>query len=97
MTHHLSLEEFLEEFPEYQEAPPAKVQRKLDDAARRTPLNVWGDMTAEGHKHLTCHLLDIDAYARDARVENDDGQTNHGRVRAQLELSVGLGATPRTT
>ncbi len=73
------------------------VQAVLDEAASRTPPRVWRDRTRAAHGYLAAHLLGMDPHGRDARIQNDDGQTTYGILRERMEAELGPAVTPRTT
>lgn len=90
----LTLPDFRGRFPEFRDLPDEQVTARLDDAARATPVDVWGELTASGHGWLTAHLLSSSSYGRDS---SEATTTTYGRERARLEHLVGVVAAPRTT
>lgn len=96
----LTLEEFLERFPEFESTGstnPGFVQRKLDEAWRRTPAAAWGDKAQDAHGYLAAHLLAISPFGRDARMASKDGTTTYGNERIRMENEEAPGVAPRTT
>ena len=96
---HHTLASFRARYPHVPQdaATDALVQGVLDEAAARTPVDVWGDYALEGHGSLACHKLGAEPYGRDARLQSDDGQTTYGKQRADLETLLGAAVTPRTS
>lgn len=98
----LTLEEFIERFPDFEAtlATPAGetlVQKKLDEAWRRTPTAAWGEKAQDAQGYLAAHLLAISGFGRDARVISKDGSTTYGNERIRMELEEAPGVAPRTT
>jgi len=69
----------------------------LDEAAQRTPPDVWGVYTRAGHGYLAAHILGMEPYGRDARLRRNDSQTSYGLLREDLERSIGTAMAPRVT
>lgn len=94
----LTLAQFRDQFPEFEAAPDPFVQARLDAAWRRTPTDVWGDLSQDRHAYLTAHLLSLSPYGRAAQLNEDrDGASTYERELRRMELEMGPAATPRTT
>lgn len=84
--------QFKAEFAEFEGAPNALVQAKLDLALRRTPADVWGDQQDDGIKYLAAHLLALSPKGRELKlIVNRDGETTYGNQRREMENIVSCG------
>lgn len=72
---------FLVHHPEFTSTPTATVQAKLDEAYRRTPAKVWGNLQDDGARYLAAHLLALLPNARDMRVGAKEDLYHAERMR----------------
>lgn len=86
------LADFRSEFDEFAALSDAKVQARLDEAARQTPASVWGAKRDDGIKWLAAHLCVLDPACRDLRDDKDkSGQSRYLARRKALESVVASG------
>ncbi len=73
----LTVRTFCALYPEFDSAPPALVQAKLDEAALMCPESIWGDLTDQGvGLHTAQYLYDSPFSRHMARV--DQGNDRQG-------------------
>lgn len=71
-----SAAEFLVQFPEFAQAPPALVAAKLADAVARTSTEAFSASAIDRHVYLLCaRLLALSPFGRDMRLVADDNVT----------------------
>lgn len=87
----ISYADFLVEFAEFSNTAEALVQAKLDEAYRRTPARVWGDLEDDGAKYLAAHLLACSPFAAELKLVGKDRSTIYGDERHRLERIVSSG------
>ena len=74
----MNLAAFRSAVPEFQTAGDTLVQSRLDQAALRMDLGVWGTRFDEGHGLLAAHLLALSPYGQMARMVSEKGATTYG-------------------
>jgi len=90
----LNLAGFRALFPEFAKANDALVQSRLDQAAKRLDVAVWGIRIDEGHGLLTAHLLALSPFGQAARLVSDKGQTTYGKQYQDILPEI-VGLTSR--
>lgn len=90
---------FKARFPEFLATDDSVVQSVLNEAAARVD-GSFGD-TDTGVGYLTAHILSMQPYGQNARLESDDGTTTYGKLfdewvrnRAGGPWITGQAATP---
>jgi hypothetical protein len=88
----LDLKRFRAQFPEFEGASDVVVSYVLDQAGRRTPAGIWGDLQEEGHGLLTAHMLCLRPEGKDMRLEGSGFERSlYGRERMHLNRVVSSG------
>jgi len=96
----LDLKKFRAQFPEFAGASDVVVSYVLEQAAVRTPSDIWGDYQEEGHGLLAAHMLCMRPEGKDMRLEGAarNGSSNpgldrsiYGQQRAHLNRVVSSG------
>ena len=85
----LTLADFREEYPEFDRASDALVQKLLDRAEERTPPDIWGELEDQGHGLLAAHLLTLRPEAKEMRLES--GKSTYQEERELLARTVASG------
>ena len=83
--------QIIAEFPEFADVPTADIDFKLADAVGRINATIWGALTDQGVKYLTCHLLAVSPLGEQAKLETEDGQTVYFQTYKRLMASVSSG------
>lgn len=85
----MTVAQFKAKFPEFNGAPDALVQSRLDESYETCPANVWGARQDQGASWLAAHLMSRLPQARRMRIDGAD-DLYHARYR-QLQRSVAGG------
>ena len=83
--------DILAEFPEFADVTPTDIDFKIADAVGRINAAVWGDLTDQGVKYLTCHLLAVGPLGEQAKLETEEGGTVYFQTYKRLMKSVTSG------
>ena len=84
----MNLAAFRSTFPEFQSATDVMVQSRLDQAAARMDLAIWGTRYEEGHGLLAAHLLALSPYGQMARMVSKSGTSTYGDQFRELQTIV---------
>jgi hypothetical protein len=87
----VTLESFVERFPEFEKASASQVEAVLAEARLQIDSEVWGDKTDLGVNYLTAHLLALSPFGRNARLAKNDRESTYGTHYHNLQLQVHSG------
>lgn len=82
----LTLEQFRERFPAFEDTPEGLVRARLDEAARAVSASSWGPRADDAHGLLTAHMLALEPMGEQARLKLPGGgeTTTYGRRFEEL-------------
>jgi hypothetical protein len=83
--------EFKAEFPEFNAAPDALVQAKLDDAVQLTDGAIWGALYWQGVKYAAAELLARSPFGRSMQLADNSGNTAYSADLQRLRRLVAQG------
>jgi ABC-type transport system substrate-binding protein len=75
-------------FPEFNTAPDAVVQSRLDQAQIQIDPAIWGDRSGEGQVYLAAHLLAISPGGQFARLLSKEGSSTYQKRYDEMVIMV---------
>jgi hypothetical protein len=88
----VTVAQFLEAYPDFENTDQALIQSKLNLAAGRIATGTWGDLADEGNMALAAHLLSMSPSGENARLAKEDRADVYERVWRQMVREVTMGA-----
>ena len=74
----VTVEIFLESFPEFKTAKIEKIKATIADAVLQVDAAVWEKKTDLGVKYTAAHLLALSPFGRQAKMVSKEGKTTYG-------------------
>ncbi len=87
----VTVEIFLESFPEFKTAKIETIKAKIADAVLQVDAKVWEAKTDLGVKYTAAHLLALSPFGRQAKLVSKDGSTTYGKHLDDLIMQVASG------
>ncbi|KKN75983.1 hypothetical protein LCGC14_0375400 [marine sediment metagenome] len=87
----VTVETFIESFPEFRSASVDVIKAKLAEAVLQVDAKVWEGKTDLGVKYTAAHLLALSPFGRQAKLVSKDGSTTYEQHRDDLMLQVSSG------
>lgn len=87
----VTVETFLDSYPEFNPAGEPLIQAKLDDAALLVDADIWGTREDMGVMLTTAHLLAQSPFGQQARLVSKDGSSTYSRELARMQVIVAGG------
>lgn len=89
----VTVQRFIQAFPDFRKTQRSLVQQKLDAAALRIQADTWDDLTDQGIMYLAAHLLTGAPEGEQARLKKENRATIYWIEfeRMRKEVTLGLG------
>jgi hypothetical protein len=87
----VTVQSFVQNFPEYSKAEKALVQKKLDTALRQIDAAAWGDKADTGQMYLAAHLLAAAPEGEQARLKKENRVTTYWIEYERLRKAAVMG------
>ena len=87
----VTVESFLNGFPEFRSAGTDLIQEKINDAVNEIYTPYWGTSADLGVKLLTAHGLATSPFGQNAKLSADDGSSIYQRRHEELVRKVSPG------
>lgn len=87
----VTVESFIESFPEFKTAKIETIKAKLADAVLQVDAAVYGTKADLGVKYTAAHLLALSPFGRQAKLVSKNGTTTYQMHRDDLIAQVSSG------
>lgn len=90
----VTVEEFIAQFPEFDECPADFIQPFLDDAEECIDRTIWGETKGDiGQKYLAAHMIALSPFGQQARLVTDKNPktTTYGQHYNAIKMKVASG------